>query len=603
MKKMRFIPLLTFIGVVATVVLYYWQPAILEGFEARTYDWRVRAMRGAVKASPRIAIIAIDEKSIAELGRFPWTRERFAELLGVTSRAGAQGVLFDIIFPEAQDPRIDGEFAAAIRSAGNVTLPEVFEFAADGSVAGTTSNIPILQKAAARIAHINVFPDEDGVIRWTRLVVPHGGSNHLSLGMSGAAGLLGSGPITPGSREVSIGRRRIATDDEQRMLINYSGAPGGYELFSFVDVLKGRVAPDRLKGRVLFVGATALAVYDMRITPLSNNAPGVEVNANIADNIARGDFLRRDSAEALFDIAAIVLLGLVAAFVTLKVRHSASLPLVMLLIAGYGAVSAWMFQCGHWVSVVYPELGIILSFALTAYLRFFFFDSEAREIRSVFSSYVSKKVVDELVKNPELARIGGETRVITILFADVKNYTAYSEKRSPAEVVRILNDYLEAMTDLILKHDGTLDKFLGDGILAYWNAPLTQDNHAQLAVRCAHEMMQRMGPLQRKWLQQGDEPLAWGIGINTGEVIVGNIGAFGKKMEYTAIGDNVNLTYRIQNESRDLGCPVITRALYERVHGMVEAEPIGQVTVKGKQVPIDIFALRGIRQGGEGTWR
>jgi adenylate cyclase len=296
-------------------------------------------------------------------------------------------------------------------------------------------------------------------------------------------------------------------------------------------------------------------------------------------------------------MAAIVVLGLITVFVTLKVRHGASLPLVILLVAGYGALACYQFRLGHWVSLVYPGLSILFSFAVTAYLRFFFLDRETREIRSMFSSYVSRKVVDELVKNPALARIGGETREITILFADVKNYTSYSERRSPAEVVRILNDYLAAMTDIILRYDGTLDKFLGDGILAYWNAPIRQENHAELAVRCAHEMMQRMGPLQEKWRREGDEPLSWGIGINTGEVIIGNIGAEGKKMEYTAIGDNVNLTYRIQNESRDKACPVITRSLYERIRELVEVEPLGQVVVKGRQVPIDIFALRGIRQG------
>jgi adenylate cyclase len=595
MKKMRNIQLLTFLAPLFVLVLYYAQPGLMEVFEARTYDLRVRALRSHVVPSPRIAIVAIDDKSIAELGRFPWSRREFAAFLRRTGEAGAKAVLFDVIFPERESSAVDADFARAVRAPGTTTLAAAFELEAGGGVTGCKANIPELQRAAAHIAHMNVLPDEDGVIRWTRLTVPWQGVTYPSLGLRGAAELLGAGTFAAGPGGVLLGSRRIPTDAEGRMLINYSAHPSGYERLSFVDVVKGRVKPEQLKDRVLFVGATALAIYDMRITPVFNNTPGVEVNATIADNIARGDFVRRGVPEALFDIAAILVLGTLTVYVTLKLRHSASLPVVVLLVAGYTALAGYLFVRGHWVSAVYPGLSIILSFAATAYLRFFFLDREKREIRTMFSSYVSRKVVDELVKDPGLAKVGGETREITILFADVKNYTSYSERRTPAEVVRILNDYLAAMTDIILRYDGTLDKFLGDGILAYWNAPIRQENHPELAVRCACEMMERMAPLQEKWLCAGDEPLSWGIGINTGEVIVGNIGAEGKKMEYTAIGDNVNLTYRIQNESRDLACPVITRALYERVREIAEVEHLGQVTVKGKQKPIDIFALREVR--------
>jgi adenylate cyclase len=237
----------------------------------------------------------------------------------------------------------------------------------------------------------------------------------------------------------------------------------------------------------------------------------------------------------------------------------------------------------------------VLAYSVTAYLRFFYLDRKANEIRSMFSSYVSKKVVDELVKEPELARIGGDSRVVTIMFADIKNYTTYSEKRRPQDVVKTLNDYLAEMTNVIIEHEGTLDKFLGDGILAYWGAPLEQEDHAELAVRCALEMIRRMAGLQRKWVSEGTEPLSFGIGINTGDVIVGNIGAKGKKMEYTVIGDNVNLTQRIQSESREVNCPVITDALFERVKDIVVAESMGAVTVKGKHIPFNIYALRGMR--------
>ncbi len=593
-RRLKNIQFAAFVAIACVVVLYYLQTGLLEGFEEQTYDLRVRLLPSESAFRSTIALIAIDDKTLAELGRFPFSRIHYAALLQKTTEAEAGAVLFDAFFPEPQSAAADGAFADAVRRSGRVTLAGGFEFAADGSVTGFTANLPLLQNAARRIAQINVLPDADGVIRWTKLAVRYGGKDYPSLGLCGAAELLQTADWETGLGRVRLGPRRIPADDEQRMLIRYAGPPGLYERFSFADVVAGRVAPEKLRGRVLFVGATALGIYDMRITPFSNNTPGVELNAGIADSIATGNFMRRDVPERLVDLACIILFGLLAAWLSWKVRHAISLPLVLGLLAAHVALCFGAFQAGHWISIVYPVVAILLASAAASYLRFAVIDRQAREIRAMFSSYVSKKVVDILVKNPQMARIGGESRELTILFADVKNYTTYSEKRTPAEVVRILNDYLAAMTEIILKYDGTLDKFLGDGILAYWNAPLVQENHARLAVCCALEMMQAMEPLQRKWRGAGDEPLSWGIGLHTGEVIVGNIGAVGKKMEYTAIGDSVNLTYRIQNESRDAGSAVMTRALLEKVRSLAVAEPLGSFTVKGKSIPVEIFALRGL---------
>jgi adenylate cyclase len=602
-KWARNIYLAATLAILAVIVGYYLQTSLLEGFEDRTYDLRVRAFGSATRYVDKVAVIAIDDKTIGELGRFPFSREHYAGLLDVTTKAGARAVLFDAFFPEAQSPAVDQAFAAAVRRAGNVTLSGGLEFAPDGTVAGFTANIPPLQKAARRIAQINVLPDSDGVIRWTRLMIPYQGVNYPSLGLSGAAELLGSDDLSLRGETLRVGPVVVPTDREQRLLISYPGPPGTYARYSFVDVLKGRVDRQLLRDKVLFVGATALGIYDMRITPYSNNTPGVEINAVVADGVASGSFRTRGPAEGLIDLVSIIVLGGVTCLVTWRLRHAVSLPLVCVMACSWVALACGTFVAGRWVSIVYPVLSILVTYAVTAYLRFFIVDRQARDIRAMFSSYVSKRVVDELVKNPEMARIGGESRELTILFADVKNYTTYSESRSPAEVVRILNDYLAAMTDIIIRHDGTLDKFLGDGILAYWNAPLPQQDHVELAARCALEMMAAMGPLQEKWRRAGDEPLTWGIGINTGEVIVGNMGAVGKKMEYTAIGDNVNLTYRIQDKSRDAGCAVVTRAFRDRVDHLAVTEPLGEIMVKGKKLPIEVFALTGLKQGSrnEGT--
>jgi len=595
-KKLKYITVLLSLFIAAfVVVLYYMQTGFLDSFEARTYDIRFKAMRGHIPHNREIVIIAIDEKSLEELGRFPWSRGLFSELINFLSESGAKAVLLDVLFPEEESPEVDGGLAVSIKSFGAVTIGVAFEFSEDGRVASIIDNIPVLTSSAKNTSHINIFPDEDGIIRWTRLVIPYEGKLYPSLALTAAMEVMGIDEIGLGDCRVTLGSKVIHTDTDAGMLINYSGPPGTYVSFSFSDVVKGRVAPGKLKDKVIFVGATAIGIYDMRVTPFSNNSSGVEVNANVADTILRGNFLQRGTVESIIDLLSIVFLGIVVSLVTARLRASVSFPLVLVLAAGHIVYSYIMFLAGRWVSMIYPFLSVALSYSVIAYMRFFYLDRKANEIRSMFSSYVSKKVVDELLKDPRLATVGGDSRIITIMFADIKNYTTYSENRRPRDVVKILNDYLSEMTNVIIEYEGTLDKFLGDGILAYWGAPLEQKNHTELAVRCAMEMTRRMEGLQRKWVSEGIEPLSFGIGINTGEVIVGNIGVKGKKMEYTIIGDNVNLTYRIQDESRDVNCPVITGSLLETVKEIVIAEPMGEVIVKGKHIPVNVYALRGTR--------
>jgi adenylate cyclase len=221
----------------------------------------------------------------------------------------------------------------------------------------------------------------------------------------------------------------------------------------------------------------------------------------------------------------------------------------------------------------------------------------------MFSSYVTERVVNELIKNPDMARLGGERRQITVLFSDISGFTPYSEKHAPEEVVAILNEYLAAMTDVIFKWEGTLDKFIGDAIVAFWGAPLEQKNHAELAVRCALNMMQRLEELRQKWISEGREPLSMGIGLNTGEVLVGNIGAEGKKMDYTVIGDPVNIGARVETLTRKFSTNILIAELpvneiQELVKtnriGHVSIKGVGKVMVKGKEEPIKVYEVKSL---------
>ena len=611
MKRLGLITFLITLGVVLfTLVLYIFHAGFLDSIEASSYDFRFKVVRGAIEPDPRIGIIAIDEKSIGELGRFPWSREVYAPLLGNLKSAGTKAVLFDVFFPEVQETGIDRAFADAVGRSGIVTLASVLDFAADPNVPDLTISIPELTEAAKNTAHINFQPDEDGVNRYNILIASHydedTGEEYVfpSLGLMGAMEALGltSEDLAPyedgtsiylGDMEIPVNLDYPSGDVPMPvMLINYTGPPGIYETFSFSDIAAGRIPDEKLKGRVLFLGATALGIYDMRETSFDPNTPGVELHAAVADNILQGNFMKKGVTERLTDILLIVFPAFFVYFVSLRYRPIVALPTAIGVLLGVLVFANIMFSAGSWISMVYPMLAIGSSYALTAYLRFYLSDKKARQMRSIFSSYVSHKVVDELVKHPDAAKIGGDMKDVSLVFSDVKGYTSYSEKRAPEEVVKTLNEYLGAMSSVIIDSDGTLDKFLGDGIMAYWGAPLPQENHHEQAVRCALDMLKRLKELHEKWVSEGTEPFSIRVGLNSGKVIAGNIGAVGKKMEYTVIGDNVNLAARLEGTAKVYGVTILaSQYTYEPVKEKFLFRELDYIRVVGKTKPIRVYEV------------
>ena len=593
MKRQKLVILaLTFLITLVCTFLYYTNNSLFDNFEAKSYDFRYH-LRGSLPPNENIVIVAIDDKSLKDLGRFPWTRTRFAEFIDRATAAGAKAIYLDAFFPEPESPSADQAFADALKRSGITSLAVGFEFNKDGSVAGVTRSIPLLADSARSGPHINLLPDNDGVVRSIRLLISDDQGPVAAMSLSAAKAMLGVQSIEPGKFHIALGDHKIPTDSEYYHFINYIGKSGIYPRYSFSDVVAGSVGAAELKGKIVLVGATSLGIYDMRVTPFSNNSPGVEVHANAIDAMTRGAFMKRGVAEMLIDLCAIALLGALAAVITLYLRYSISLPLITVLLFGYFGFAYILFLQGMWVSVVYPELSLVLSFFNTVYLRFALLDRKAREVKDMFSSYVSKHVVDRLIQDPSQARVGGDSRVLSILFSDVENYTGFSEKLAPQEVVRILNEYLAEMTDLVMDHEGTLDKFIGDGIMIFWGAPLQQENHAELAVDCALKMRAKMEELRSRWQSSGQAPLALRIGINTGEVIVGNIGVAGKKMEYTAIGDNVNLASRLESINKLYGTRLLisdaTRELLPP--GKYHLRRIDAARLKGKDKATELFEV------------
>lgn len=599
----------------------------LNHLEDRSLDLRFK-LRGPIKPPSSVVIAAIDEKSIAELGRWPWDRTLFARLVDRLTAAGAAVVAFDVMFTESSPQ--DQELQVAMDKGGNVVLPLVFTFAGTPQIisdqiitstayptitnpnafsqvapitaTGVRPPLPTLAATAMGFGHINMFSDNDGTLRWEALAIANGDRFYPALGVQTAALFLGipwDKVSIDATRSVTIGPRRFPTDRFGRTLINYYGPENTFPYLSVADIMAGRVPHDQLAGKVVLIGASATGIYDLRVTPFSPDMPGVEKHASVIASIIDNRPLQQ--APGWLTLVMIfgsgTLLGLVASRASATVS-AACFGLLLLTLAGAALIcfNGW----GIWLNISYPAMNLCLVFGATAAWHYAVTERHGRQVRAMFSSYITQSLVNELIAHPELAHLGGERREVSVLFSDIKDFTSFSEQHSPEEVVALLNEYLGAMTDIILRWEGTPDKFIGDAILAFWNAPRLCPDHAERAVRCALEMRERLMTMQQSWQERGLPLLDNGIGINTGEAVVGNIGAEGKKMEYTAIGDQINLGSRVESLTRRLDVPLlITETTLAHMQPAIDAgtvqgmfiEGLAKVIVKGRHLPVDLFSV------------
>ena len=596
--------------------------------EEKTLDLQF-ALRGAVPPGPETVIATIDEKSINRLGRFPWPRSVWGRVVDRLTEEGAKVIVFDVFFTEPESVESDDLFQRAIMRSGRVVLPVVFDFAEGGYkesgftgkkvefllpsayVAMKNTDLPVavpqarmvlptLQRFSAfarTLAHINMNPDVDGTLRWEMLAVEYRGDYYAPIGLQAARLYRDIPPekmVLDFSGAVHLGGALIPTDELGRMLINYRGPNNTFPMYSVSDILDRGLPAGVFRDKIVLIGATAIGIYDLRVTPFSTNMAGIEKHANVVDNILKGDFLRRAlDLDVPLIFAFAVLLGVLIP----RLGARAGAALFIALFAVYSGFVYYLFASrGVWFSWVYPASALFFGYTSQTAYRFFTEERRARDIRKMSSSYVSKRIVDELIRDPNKAKLGGDRKEITVLFSDIRGFTSFSEKHQPEEVVSLLNEYLGAMTNIVFEHDGTLDKFVGDAIMALWGAPVGQPDHAERAVRCALAMIRKLEELQKKWAAEGRYVIDIGIGVNTGDMVVGNMGAEGKKMDYTVIGDNVNLGARLEGLTRKYNNHIIiSEFTYAKVKDIVQVNELGAVTVKGRERPVVIYDLVGIR--------
>ncbi len=599
-----------------------------EVLEAKTLDLQF-AIRGPVAPGPETVIATIDEKSIKNLGRFPWPRSTWGRVVDRLTEEGAKVIVFDVFFTEPEAVASDDLFQRAIMKSGRVVLPMVFDFVESGykesgftdqkldfilpsafmamkntdvpsSVPQAKMVLPTLLRFSAyakTLAHINMNPDVDGTLRWEMLAVEYQGDYYAPIGLQ-AARLYRDVPMEKMtldfSGSVQVGDTTIPTDEFGRMLINYRGPNKTFPMYALSDLLDRTLPAGTFKNKIVLIGATAIGIYDLRVTPYSTNMAGIEKHASVVDNILKGDFLRRSTD---IDIPLILAFTLILGILIPRLGARSGAAVFIALFAGYSGFVYYLFVAkGLWFSWVYPASALFFGYTSQTAYRFFTEERRARDIRKMFSSYVSKRIVDELIRDPSKAKLGGDRKEITVLFSDIRGFTSFSEKLQPEEVVSLLNEYLGAMTNIVFEHDGTLDKFVGDAIVALWGAPVGQPDHAQRACKCSLAMIDKLKELQAKWAAEGKHVIDIGIGINTGDMVVGNIGAPGKKMDYTVIGDNVNLGARLEGLTRKYNNHIIiSEYTYAKVKDMVKVNELGSVTVKGKEQPVVIYDLVGLQ--------
>ncbi len=609
-------------------LLYLANASFLDVLESKTLDLRF-TLRGKIAPGPETVIAAIDEESIHKIGRFPWPRSVWARVVDRLREDGAAVVVFDVLFTEPENAESDGLLEKAIGKNGRVILPMDFDFAEAGyKESGFTNKqvdflipsafsalkntdapytpltakvvLPPLERfsnAAASLAHINMIPDNDGTLRWEVLAIRYLDDFYAPIGLQAARlyrKLEAQNLGLDGRGKVQLGDTAIPTDSRSRMLINYRGPDGTFPRYSISSIVDGAAPAGAFQNKIVLIGATAIGIYDLRVTPFSNNMAGVEKHASVVDNILRGDFLRRSNANVLL---LVFLFALVLGIALPRLGAGAGVALFLTLFAGYLGYVYYLFAVrGIWFNLVYPASALFFGYTSQTAYRFFMEERRARDIRKMFSSYVSKRIVDELIRDPSKAKLGGDRKEITVLFSDIRGFTAFSEKHEPEEVVSLLNEYLGAMTAIVFEHEGTLDKFVGDAIMALWGAPVGQPDHAERGVRCALAMIDKLKQLQAKWAAEGKYVIDIGIGINTGDMVVGNMGAEGKKMDYTVIGDNVNLGARLEGLTRKYNNHIIiSEYTYEKVKDIVQANELGSVTVKGKEKPVVVYDLTGLK--------
>lgn len=611
--------------------------AFVQNIELQTYDLRVAATARQAEPSRDIVLISIDNESIRRMeplvGRWPWPRLVHADVIDYLASAGAKVVGYDVLFAERDLRKFnvlgtewtgeesDAALVASTRRAGNVVHAaeaSSIELADPSRALAENLDAPAFKRPLPSIGCVEPRPrvtppfaalanvsraightllplDPGGTVRRISPIVQVGNQTIASFSLATAMAA-GDAPTlvprTDGGTSCSVlipWRGPAENANGQPTFQSYAFYDVFYSQQQIIEGQKPGIDPALFKDRIVIVGATAEGLNEAFTTPFpSGEINGPEVHANMIDAMRAGRSIALASIGPVLVIAAVAIVGVAGAF--LNAWMTAAVTIVSAVILWFAGVS--VFARGIWIPVVVPLLALLLAYVGDLAWKYFVEGREKRQIKKLFSRYVSKDVYDQLVANPSLAALGGSRRHMTVLFSDIRGFTTMSEKGTPEEVVGQLNQLFTRMVAVVFDHRGTVDKFVGDMIMALYGAPLDDDSHAEHAVQTALAMIRTLQEMNQEWAAQGKPQLDIGIGINTGEMIAGNVGSE-SIMSYTVIGDAVNLGARLESLNKDYGTRIIiSEATRRELKGRYDIHPLGDVIVKGKSQPVAIYEVK-----------
>jgi len=671
------------LGTMVVVVLGYWvNPPAIHRLEMLFQDAHFQ-IRGPLQAGPEVIIAAIDEKSIDELGRWPWPRKLLAQLVEKLVEHQVKVIGFDMVFSSPDDssgkeslikireqlktkisdahlvdsvlnPLIenadnDAQFAAALQQSKRSVLGYFFYFKPEGlehlsdkelqsylqniksaqfngfikspgdldlstidikTGYAVESSISVLSKSAGSAGYFNFDAESDGTLRKLPFIVKYWDKETNKdyffppLSMRILEQYLGGSLIV---RVEEHGAEKIILDaadpvdipvnEKGELLVNFLGKQGAFPYVSVTDILHDRqhaIPKGSLKDKIIIIGATATALGDIKVTPFDPLFPGVEIQATVIDNVLHNNLLSKPEWISAFDLIYLIFLGIFLTLIYPKMKPVMGVMTCALVAGGQFVFSQWVFvNKGFWVTDVFPFFENIFIFSSLTIYGYLTEKKERHFIENTFGKYMSPKVIDKLLEDPAGLKLGGEEKELTAFFTDLGKFTTFSEQLSAEELVNLLNEYLTEMTEILLKHEGTLDKYDGDAIKAFFGAPVYFKDHAKRACWVAIEMQEKLVTLRKKWAAEKKPELHMRIGINTGMMVVGNMGSK-NRMNYGMNGDSVNLAARLEGANKEYGTfTLISESTYQQARDFIEARELDYVRVIGRSKPTRIYELLG----------
>jgi adenylate cyclase len=637
---------------------------VLQRLDAIIYDARLRATMPRT-IDPKVVIVDIDEKSLAEVGRWPWGRNRLAGMVDeLFDRQKVAIVGFDVVFAEPDDSSglkrlrelaqselkdaagfqerlaqlqsgldYDAVFARSLekrpvvlgyyltsdrdgRKSGALPAPVMTREALQGrpiaftSWDGYGSNLPLLARAAPAGGYFNSITDGDGVVRSIPLVAEHAGAYYESLALAMFRMLIGQPTVEPGfPRDRFVGRsymglesillkqgtRQLAIPVDARVatLVPFRG-PGGatggsFQYVSASDLVARRLPEGALKDKIVLVGTTAPGLLDLRVTPVGETYPGVETHANVISGLMDGKMFVKPDYSVGYEVVILLVSGLALAFVLPLLSATVAVLVSVGVIALLFALNYWLFMAHGLVMPLASALVMAgTAFALNMSYGYFVESRSKRELANLFGTYVPPELVDEMVKDPDSYSMKAASKELTVMFCDMRGFTNLSEKMEPTQLQELLNAVFSRLTGIIRANRGTIDKYMGDCVMAFWGAPVEMADHAALAVKTAREMSQAVHAINREHQAKGIPPIGVGIGLNTGTMCVGDMGSDIRR-SYTVIGDAVNLGSRLEGLSKVYGVDIVVSETARKQAPDFAWQELDRVRVKGKEQAVGIF--------------